>query len=163
MVQMMNGYFFLAAARMVSTAQMSRLMVNSGVSQMQMDYLRGSTMWSSDMRTQMRTTLDTVIYGACDMAGLPRVDVPAEMVAAIVAVTVDPGNWMICASWIANLRPARDLKEPAETVQIERVDAGRMLTLILFADAAMRSLPEYESLSRTVGERMLLSEAAING
>lgn len=154
----MNPGFFLSAARMVATSQMSRLLLSAGVSAMDMDYLRGSGLWAQDMRTKMRTTLDSLIYGTLDIAGLPRVDVPAELVAAIVASVVDPINWMTCAAWLEGLKPARDLKEPGESVQIERVNAGRMLTLIIYADAAMSSTDEYASLSKTIGERMTLRE-----
>lgn len=154
-----SPYFFLSSARMLISAQTSRLLLSSGVSHVDMQRLRGPALWMADQRVRVRTTLDACLFAACDMSGLPRVDIPAELAAAHVAVLVDPINWMVCASWLADLKPARDLAEAQQSVQIERVSAGRFLSLVLFADASMRSLGEYEQFARKIGESMTLSES----
>lgn len=143
----MNGLFYLASVRYLAQDAALRTIYNAGVSQQDFDQLRGAAIWSADQRTRIRRTLDAVVYSITDMAQLPRVDVPAEMVAAVVAMVISPANWATCASWLSGLRPARDVAEPEETVQIERVSAARMLVLVCMADASMRGLSEYAEFS----------------
>ena len=84
----MNGQFYLACVRMLAEDNFTRVMVNAGINQSDMDLFRGSPIWTSDLRSRLRRVLDALVYGLCDMAQLPRVDVPAEMPAAIIAMTV---------------------------------------------------------------------------
>lgn len=152
----MNGQFYLSAIRMVATDSFVRVVVNGGVNQSDMDLFTGSGLWTPELRTRMRRVMDTVVYGICDMAMLPRVDLPAEIPAAIIAMMCAPCNWYVAASWLAGLRPAHDLAQAEETVQIERVSAGRMITLIHVADSAMRGTDEYNDFAAKIAGRFSL-------
>lgn len=150
----MSGAFYLAATRHLATDAYARLLVTSGVNQNDMDLFRGDAAWHGSDRLRVRRVFDTVLYAMCDMSGLPRVEIPAEMPAAIIAMVVSPTNWMTCASWLSGLKPARDLMESEETVQIETFSSARMMSLILFADAAMRDASDYAVMSKAINDRL---------
>lgn len=152
----MNGQFYLSAVRYMATDAFVRCIVNCGVNQSDMDLFTGPGLWTPDLRTRMRRVIDSVVYGVCDMAQLPRVDLPAEIPAAVIAMTVNPANWIVASAWLAGLRPARDLAENEETVQIERVSAGKMITLITMADSAMRGTSEYQAFADRIAGRFSL-------
>lgn len=139
----MQPEFFLSTIRYLAEDATARSIVNAGVSQEDMDILTGPALWTPDLRIRVRRTLDSVVFGITDMAGLPRVEIPAEMAAAIIAMIVNPANWMIAASWLADLKPAQDFTTPEETVQLERVSAGKMFVLVCMADAGMRTREDY--------------------
>ena len=119
-----------------------------------MDLFKGQALWATSDRLRIRRVFDTVLYAMCDMAQLPRTEIPAEMPAAVVAMLVSPGNWMVAASWLAGLKPARDLMEAEQTVQIETFSAGRMLSLILYADSAMRDSSHYHEFNKQIADRL---------
>lgn len=146
----MNGLFYLACARHLVEDNFTRVLVTAGVNQSDMDKFRSTTLWTPELRSRNKRVLDSLVYATCDMAMLPKVDVPAEMAAAIIALTVSPTNWMVCASHFEGLRPARDIQDSEETVQIERVSAGKLLVMIFAADAAMRSVDEYSAFASKI-------------
>lgn len=144
----------LASVRYLASDAFVRVCASLGVSQEDMDHFRGPTVWTADIRVRMRRVLDTVVYGVCDMSMLPRVDVPAEMVAAVVACLVEPSNWIVVAAQCEGLRSARDLAEPEGSVQIERVSAGRMMVLILQADTSLAGAGEYSKLALAISSKL---------
>lgn len=154
----MSAAFYLAACRHLATDAYARLLVTSGVNQNDMDMFRGPGLWASSDRLRVRRVFDTVLYAMCDMAGLPRSEIPAEMPAAVIAMVVAPANWMTCCSWLSGLKPARDLMESEETVQLETFSPARMLSLVLFADAAMRDGADYLALSKSINDRLAVRE-----
>jgi len=144
----------LASVRYLASDAFVRVCASLGVSQEDMDIFRGHGVWTADLRVRMRRVLDTVVYGVCDLSMLPRVEVPAEMVAAVVACLVAPGNWIIAAAQCEGLKSARDLAEPETAVQIERVSASRFLVLVLQADQSLRGANEFLSLSSVINQRL---------
>jgi len=132
-----NKQFYISSMQHLLVPEFQRTLRNAGVSQAHVDVLRQPGLWTSDQRVAVRQTLDAVIYACTDMAGLPRVDIPAEYVAAVVATLVSPVNFLVLASWVADHKPARDLAQAEENVQIQRVHAGKMASLIIMAHAAI--------------------------
>jgi nitrogen fixation protein len=68
----------------------------------------------------------------------------------VIATLVSPVNWFACASWLSGLKPAKDLTEAQETIQIERVDGGKMLTLIHTAWSALNDVTEFAAFAKTI-------------
>lgn len=154
----MNDHFFLSSVQYLLDAESDRVFRNCGVSADDWKLLVGSRVWTRDERTRVRRVLDSVVYGVMDMSGMARVDVPAEVVASVIAATVSPLNWMPVSAWLEGLKPARDLAEAEETVEIERVSAGRMLALIHYAHAALSGGDAWEE-QRSLVQRKLAKVA----
>lgn len=152
----MHPEFYMSTVRYLAQDAFVRTMVNCGVNQADMDLFTGALLWGPDVRSRVRRVLDSVLYGICDMAMLPRVDIPAEIAASVIAMMVNPANWMIAAAWQEGLRPAQDLANSEETVQIERVSAGKMITMVCLADAALRNNDAYQAFAARLQGRMSL-------
>ena len=76
----------------------------------------GANPWIGIDRIQVVRTLDTFLYGMLDVLALPRISVPAEYVAATIAVTVDALNIMVACRWMEKVDAgaAADLAEGTE-------------------------------------------------
>jgi len=146
--------FAVASVRYLASDAFVRVCASLGCSQEDMDHFRGESVWTADLRVRMRRVLDNVVYGVCDLSMLPRVEVPAEMVAAVVACLVKPANWIVCAAMLEGLRSAHDLASPEIAVQIERLSSGRMVVLILQADVALSGAAEFSKLSSLIKSKL---------
>lgn len=63
-----------------------------GVSQADFDLLTGNAPWLPTDRNRMHVTLNALLNLSCDCLGVPRFQLPAEYVAAGIAVFVNPIN-----------------------------------------------------------------------
>ncbi len=131
-----------------------RVLKNAGVSEADWRLVTNHKLWSAGDRIRTNRIIDSIIYAATEMAGLPKVDVSAEMCAAILATVVSPLNWTIIASWQSGLMPAHDLATSETTVQIERVSAGRMLAHIAYARAALSNFDEWNTYSSKINQKL---------
>lgn len=55
-------------------------------------FLTTDKMWTGADRQRVRLCVEACVYGACDVVGMPRFEVPAEYVAAAIAYYVHPIN-----------------------------------------------------------------------
>ena len=55
--------------------------------------------WTVSDRGRMTRALEQVLAGGTELAGLPPVSLPAEFVAAAIALTVHPVNHLVACSW----------------------------------------------------------------
>ena len=56
------------------------------------DFLIQEKVWVSTDRARARRVIEAATYGALDYVGFPRVDAPAEFIAAVIAYYVHPVN-----------------------------------------------------------------------
>lgn len=66
-------------------------------------------LWLPNQRMVVRQTLDSLIFGTLDTMGLPHFTVSAELVAAWIAATVKPVNWMPACHWYDGVQLAQQL------------------------------------------------------
>lgn len=155
----MNGAFYLSSIVYMAQNEFGTVAKSAGLTQSHVDKLLGASPWLNTDRVAMKTALDMVIYSLSDLAMLPREDIPAECVAAVIACLVSPVNHFAAASWLANLKPARDLAENAQTAHIERVGHGRMLTLIRQAHGALLTEETYDAYAIQIQQVLGYSKA----
>lgn len=87
------------------------------------DFLGQNNLWMRGERTRAERSLAQVLYGALDVMGLPRFDLPAEFVAASIAKFVHPVNWQAAADFLSGgqfgAQLARNMNEtPVTTRQL---------------------------------------------
>lgn len=51
-------------------------------------------------RSLVSGVLNMLTYGVLDVMGLPRIEVPAEFKAGVIAAFISPANMMVCCRWI---------------------------------------------------------------
>jgi len=105
-----------AAVKLVSASQVLDLTVDD------YDFLTGTKLWTAMERSQVRRVVEAAVYGSLDYLGLPRFAVPAEYVAAAIAMYVHPVNLMTaCAvmdgcEWTENV--INGVERPLKAAQI---------------------------------------------
>lgn len=61
-------------------------------------FLTMNSLWIGTDRPRIRHVVESAVYGAVDYIGFPRIAVPAEFIAAAIAVFVAPMNYMVACS-----------------------------------------------------------------
>lgn len=105
-----------------------------GISPEDLKLVTGSIPWIITDRQSVRRTLDMLIHGLVDSLGLPRFELPAEYVAAVISVFVCPCNYFAACSWIPGSVSNEDLVagtrgEPLEG--FEKVTPSQLFALLI--------------------------------
>lgn len=108
-------------------------LLSAGISKKQYQKVTSGMPWVGAERNDVRRTLDALIHCTIDCAGLPRIDVPAEFVAMVIAVFVHPVNLMTACvflegkhNWVEDIPTA----EQDPIAALERVSASRLFSLV---------------------------------
>lgn len=56
--------------------------------------------WQNVERNQVTRTLDILMHGTTDALGLPRIEIPAEYIAAAIVMFVHPCNLLVACRWM---------------------------------------------------------------
>lgn len=75
----------------------------------QLDFLHGDDLWLANQRSQARRCVEAVCYGALDLLGLPRMQLPAEFIAATIALHVHPANWLVACAIMEGAEYSEDI------------------------------------------------------
>lgn len=100
--------------------------------------------WKREHRRRVTQTLDALLFGTLDQMGLPRIAVPAEYVAAVIATFVAPCNRMVSCLWLAEQRAtgarAMDLAAAGmEGAYVDPVSASQLFALVISLSDTDRS------------------------
>lgn len=90
-------------------------------------FLTRQSNWTKFEVNQARGIIDKVIFAAVDQLGVPRFDVPAELIAAAIHKFVHPHNWMAACSVFTKSASAENL----EVGLVEVVQPSRLFALVL--------------------------------
>lgn len=118
----------LGAMQLIKAASSSMNAI--GVTEEEYRLLTQSQPWLGPEHNRVRRTLDTMIWGSLDLAGLPRLQPPAEYLAAAIASFVAGSNILAACRLLEGLPPADELvagKGKTDTV----VRADHLFTFIL--------------------------------
>lgn len=62
------------------------------------EFLCSNRLFTASDRGQVRRCIESVAYGAVDLLGTSRLDLPSEFIAAVIIKYVHPMNWMLACS-----------------------------------------------------------------
>lgn len=126
------------------TAYAAMQMIAQGGAEMALSFLnisaedvalcKGATAWSTTDRPRVRRVLDAYLYGCVDALGLPRFELPAEYVAAIIAVFVHPCNYFAACTWITGAVSQEELlsgKSGKVPEGFEKVKPSQLFAIII--------------------------------
>lgn len=120
-----------------------KILLNSGYQQCiqtlglpRADYelVTGQDMWLPTDRARVRRVFDAMIFAVQDVQGVVRQDIPAEYIAIMIGVCVDPVNWQTAASWYhltAKTVAQIDVDEPEPGVFKPGITGDRVYCLVL--------------------------------
>ena len=99
----------------------------------ELELVTGDIPWKASERNQVSKALHTLMYSTQDALGLQRFEVPAEYVAATIAMFVQPSNVMVACSWMeADLLSASAIGNPhLESINRNEIRAAQLFALVL--------------------------------
>ena len=104
-----------------------------GINQEDFSKTTSNAVWMSGDRPVVDRTIQQLAYGSMDAQGIPRFDLCAEYLAAIIALFIAPCNQFAACSHQAGVMMSVDLAVQSEGTQ--RFDASRLYALVLCASA----------------------------
>lgn len=105
-------------------------LLSLGIEMADMNLLTTEHIWTPTQRQKARRTLDLIMFGAMEIAGLPQFRVPAEYIGACIACYVNPANWMIACYTVAASVATEDIDRDED---VERVTPEKLFALICMA------------------------------
>lgn len=114
--------------RLVSKTNYVNLTKAFGVTEDDYKLVTGSNPWLGVDRPRVRQVLDMLAAGIMDLTGTARFEMPAEYIAAVVAVFVHPTNCMVACQWQSNMRPADEILGASSQAMI--VDPAVLFVLV---------------------------------
>lgn len=64
----------------------------------ELDFVMSNRLWLLGDRNRARRALESIVYGGLDVVGLPRFAIPAEFIAAGIALYVHPVNLQLACA-----------------------------------------------------------------
>lgn len=80
-----------------------------GISPEELTETMGAKPWHGSARERVRRVLDAVCHGVMDVVAVPRFEMPAEYIAAVIVGFVHPTNMMLACRFMERSRPVVSL------------------------------------------------------
>jgi len=125
----MNYEVAASSMRLLANIGRKGFLDGLGVARADFDRFIGDEPWLSTDRNRMTSVLNTMINASVDAMGLPRFDLPAEYIAAGIALFVSPVNVHGCCVFAA--RGAKPAEEMGRMAQTESVTPDRLFALVM--------------------------------
>lgn len=95
--------------------------------------VRGNEPWMSQDRNAVTKTLDALCYSTLYCLGLPKIELPAEYIAAVIATFCKPVNYMVACRWIEGHQAASDLARSETAGQV--IHAQQLFALVCMMES----------------------------
>lgn len=104
---MPNLSYDVAVGSMRALADVGRLgfLDGQGVSQHDFEMLTGDVQWQATDRNRMATVFHQIVNASVDRLGIPRFSLPAEYLAAGIAMFVSGVNCMAACQFVCDAKP----------------------------------------------------------
>lgn len=105
-----------------------------GISEEDFELVTRNEIWSRNDRQTVVNTIEAVCHGGMDLLSLPRLELPAEYLAAAICTIVRPTNFQVACRWLE--RGVTVSAEGIEDGSLEPVKANVLFVLVceLFND-----------------------------
>lgn len=132
-----------------------------GVTEDDLALTTGDVPWTTSDRNRVRKTLDSFIYGVIEDLGLPRFELPAEYIAAVISTFVAPVNYFPACSWITARMSNEELSTGIKgtTPQgFERVTPEQLFAIVVqLVNEADKTAAAYAAKTQAVITRLAIS------
>lgn len=119
--------------------------------------VRQPTIWAVHDRMTVVKTLESFCHGVMDSLGLPRIELPAEYVAAVITTIVDPVNFQIACRWME-----RGTTVSAESLvegSIEPIRAQALMVFVIDLYNKEGSAQRRSTMLRKLNQRFSAAES----
>jgi len=153
----------IGSMRMLANMGRDGFLDGIGVSKLDFDRFIGDSQWINTDRNRMSSVLHALVNSSVDALGLPRFDLPAEYIAAAIALFVHPVNIMPACVYGP---PSKSAEDAANLAVCQPCTPAQLFALVkqLYADSsrhAARAL--FEKKTSIALDKVLSSQTAKNG
>ena len=148
----------------VRGAHYEQVLVAGGISAQDYDLVTGDRVWLNPHGNTARRVLDQIVFGVSDGMGFPRIEIPAEYVAMLIALFVNQVNWLAACNLYRSSTPAETLAaRGAGAGTLDRVvNPEQLFALVIKYVSACNYLDIVEE-RRRIGQAFKTGIAAIAG
>jgi len=130
-----------------------------GITEEEFELFHGPASWRRDFFPRIVRTANALIFGSLEQMSLPKIVVPAEYVAAVIAVCVHPANQMACCVVMAQERAtgvaAIDLAaRGASPTTIDPTSGDQLFALVSILNSKDQTNFARKSLRKKLGMRI---------
>lgn len=124
------------AMKLLAGSSYTEIFGSLGITKEEFEKVTRASCWVSQDRGEVRKTLDALCAGVMDVTGVPRFEMPAEYVAAVIVSYVNPTNIQVACRWMEGQRPAEVVRGASSTPG--QVDPAQLFVLccMLYDDEA---------------------------
>lgn len=130
-----------------------------GITPEQFHMTYAPVMWQNTQRRAVTGCLDALLFGTTDKLGLPRISLPAEFIAAVIATFVAPCNRQVACHWMAEQRAtgarAIDLSSRGiEATAADPVAASQLFALVCQLSETDRASQVRQTFAKRIGAKI---------
>lgn len=124
--------------------------------------LSSTSPWLAPDRPVVQKTLEAFVFGVMDAQNIPRFNPPAEYIAGVILLTVNPINYLACCVYMSGYRPAEVLGDVSN--EIDEVITPSQLHSNLVMFRASSDLPSFRNKFRRkiISAKEIVSELPPN-
>jgi hypothetical protein len=112
--------------------------------------------WNVGDRRKVVQTINALCFGSCDAAGIDRIDLPSEYIAAVISAFVSPCNHHLACNWMAaetNLGYSADeLASGADASSLQPTKPSQLLALIQVLNCSDKTHSARQQFERRMNE-----------
>lgn len=137
-----------------------------GINKQDFELATQSIPWRRDQIHKVMRTLNALIFGSLEVLGMPKIVVPSEYVAPIIATFVHPTNRMVACLWLSQERmtgaAALELSARGQTAsQIDPTSADELFSLVVQLSDTDEAAHVAKEFKKKLG--LVVEEATKNG
>lgn len=102
-----------------------------GVAKPDFDLVTRREPWLGTDRERVVRVLNSLLFGSLDLLGLPRIQAPAEYIAAVLVTFVAPVNYQLACRFFEQSRPVDDLALNPGSQAMETVTASQLFAMVI--------------------------------
>lgn len=124
----------MGALEIIKTHANAATAISMGMTEKTYTDMTSAAPWIASQRADIRASLETLCHSSTEVMGLPRFELPAEYVAAVIAVFVHPCNIAVACSWMEGRLPrAMDLHGRGDSTPqgMEHLTASQLFAMVL--------------------------------
>ena len=140
------------ALRVVKAGRYQQMLEMQGIPKTVWSVALGSDIWLPQDRQNVRQVFDSLLFGTLDVLGLPRVELPAEYIAAFVCIFADPVNWQTACTWYQNANTIDALVVPEDQMEAGIFEANMSAKRLFAMVCRFASVSDPLSLSAVRSE-----------
>ena len=122
---------FRMGAERLASAQYGEMHKEYGISEVDWALVTQEEHWTHEQMRQSRSVIASIVEVALTVVGMPPVPLPAQYVAAVIAIVVAPANRLVAAMKAPDTFDAFAASGLQETIEVKPATREQMMSLVI--------------------------------